>query len=106
MIEILCTDICGQPMLQFHRKNEWNSHNKISILIEMSSLQQRWCGGDLSTVHRPRMITTEIGKKQFSGRVELVVAGWWLEGFISVVSPHLESRRSWAAEDALSCRHG
>ena len=42
LIEILLWWHLWLGQVWVYRKNEWNGHNKISILIEMSSLQQRW----------------------------------------------------------------
>ena len=104
LIEILLWWHLWLGQVWVYRKNEWNGHNKISILIEMSSLHRWRCGGDLSTVHRPRLITTEIGKKQFSGRVELVSAdaGWkglsrLYLGILRAAAPGLQ-KTLWAAD--------
>ena len=64
MIEILFIDICGLPMVQLYRKNEWNGHNKIFILIKMSSLGPAW-GWPVRRLHCPAQIKPRLAESNF-----------------------------------------
>ena len=66
-------------MLQFYRKNEWNGHNKISILIKMSWLGAAW-GWPVRRLSVQRRLNRDWQKTIF-----LLTGSALVEGFIIVM---------------------